>query len=555
MKKEAIDSLISSSKINGKTCSICNCVELPIDINTSKIYAIKNLKSIFNLKGTDYSEVITKCNCLKNNPRVHKLCILLNILYCFDLKCAECDTDYNLVITKKSNSKKKASNVCTLIFYSFINLIIYGACAYLALYPLVINKDYKECENKKIFENMFYYFAALIFIINTFCTYATFRGILCENPKDVHDYTIDIKDINESNKNQNRNNKKHYDLLYKFYRYFYKTQIRFLIEKKHKNIYICKGYGYYNKELKDLIIQNNKDKSNIFNNGGKDILNLNKKSDKNGLNSLINNKEGYFAEKSNGNDDNNNVENFKRSSTLKVKQANKNSDKDNEKDNKETKNKTANLPQVKNNNILSNMENNNRNKNEEEKVNLEKKINLIEEDNLKIGSNQKMNEGILLSDIPLDNNEKTEKNETKPKQENEKEDEINLNINININNSKNMSLYSDKTDPQNESVSSKKKNLSKSKNDLLKVQSKDQAYINNGEESKNESHSNKSKKQFYDLKYVESTELLKNEDNNNENEEKVKSGVDIQLKSELNNIFDDNNFNFLISSPLHNNGK
>ena len=112
MKNDVIDSLISANKFNNNLCSICKSEQLPIDINTSKNYEIKNLKSKLKLNEKDYSCIIKKCNCTKNSPRVHKLCILLNVVYGFSLKCPECNADYNIIVTKEINSKRKTLNLC-----------------------------------------------------------------------------------------------------------------------------------------------------------------------------------------------------------------------------------------------------------------------------------------------------------------------------------------------------------------------------------------------------------------------------------------------------------
>ena len=125
---------------------------------------------------------------------------------------------------------------------------------------------------------------------------------LIKNPSDTNSYAIEIKDINDQYKKRTY---KHYILLYKFFRSFYKTQTRYLITKKHKNIFISKGYGYFNKELKEMIIKNNLECEKELEeeiNGGDEILGLkenkadkkssNKDNDEKNSNNLI--------EKSNG---------------------------------------------------------------------------------------------------------------------------------------------------------------------------------------------------------------------------------------------------------------
>ena len=352
MRKD--DSLISENNFTRKnkpnTCSICNSDKLPLDISKKSKYEIKILLSRFKLKEAELSNLIKKCNCTKTSPKVHKLCILLNVLYNFELKCNECNTNYNIVVNHKKNSARNICKFCSLILYLLINIILYGSSAFLILYPLLINKD---CE-KKLF-HIYFFFGGLIFLLNSYFIYVTILSILYQNPEDINDYTVDVKDISEPNKNKNLD--KYFALLYKFYRYFYKTQIRYLIGKKHKNVYISKGYGYFNKDLKDLIIKNNKEifKERRPNNGGDDILNLNKKNnglnisqEKNKNNKNNKNNNNNLIEQSNGNIENN--ENVKRSSTL----IDNNNNKKKEPSNKNTNNNTANLPQLKKENDKKN---------------------------------------------------------------------------------------------------------------------------------------------------------------------------------------------------------
>ena len=74
-----------------------------------------------------------------------------------------------------------------------------------------------------------------------------------------------------------KKNNRNYNLLYRFFRYFYQSQIRYLITRKQRYIFIAKGYGYYNKELQDMIIKNNiacEKELEENNNGGDEILGL-----------------------------------------------------------------------------------------------------------------------------------------------------------------------------------------------------------------------------------------------------------------------------------------
>lgn len=157
MSKDFIDSLIPENNFTRKnkpnTCSICNSDKLPIDVSKKSKYEIKILLSRFKLKEAELSNLIKKCNCTKTSPKVHKLCILLNVLYNFELKCNECNTNYNIVVNHKKNSARNIYKFCSLILYLLINIILYGSSAFLILYPLLINKD---CE-KKLFHIYFFF--------------------------------------------------------------------------------------------------------------------------------------------------------------------------------------------------------------------------------------------------------------------------------------------------------------------------------------------------------------------------------------------------------------
>ena len=290
-----------------KDCSekeICKSDSLPDNIFQNR--EIKSLLAKFKVKNSEVSNLITKCKCSKNTPRAHKLCLLLNIIYNFELKCPECNTDYNLSVKILNIPAKKICNIIKLLLVLLINIIIYGACALLILYPLVIDKEYQNGEEKKMFFISFCFFGALLFLINIYLTYITFVMFLFKNPNDSNDYIMEVKDINDQNKNKNSD--KHYKLLYKFFRGFYGTQIRYLVSKKHRIIFISKGYGQFNKELQEIIIKNNiecEKEMEENNNGGEEILGLknnrinsksNKEKEKNNINNNV--------EKSNGNIDN-----------------------------------------------------------------------------------------------------------------------------------------------------------------------------------------------------------------------------------------------------------
>ena len=93
------------------TCAICH----KKSINIKKKH--NNLKKLFNnnLKDSELLELIKKCKCnnnknindIQNNENFqneaysHKLCIILKILFNFELKCKKCNTLYNIQVNKE----------------------------------------------------------------------------------------------------------------------------------------------------------------------------------------------------------------------------------------------------------------------------------------------------------------------------------------------------------------------------------------------------------------------------------------------------------------------
>ena len=539
MKNDLIGAIITSNQINNKnnpnSCSICKYDNLPINFSKNNKNEIKILITKFKFKESDFSVIIKKCKCSKN-PKAHKLCIILDIIYNFNLKCKECNADYNIVINQQKNTLKKVLNICSLIYFLFLNLIIYGVCFFLILYPLIINKNDNNDPEKNKFEHIYYFFGGLIFIINTFFIFVVVSSIIYNNSQDTKDYYIDIKDINEPNTNKNTD--KYYNILYKFYRYFYKTQIRFLIDKKYKSIYFSKGNANFNNEIKDIIIKNNieceKEQDNILNNGGDNILNINKNKNKNKSSNIINKNENENDnEQSNGNISSN----AKRQSSL-IEEVNKKK----EYNNKESKNNTGNLPQVKNNNTLSNNSINNINNN----INVSnKKNNDLITNGSEIQEREKKNEinkkkeiiEVINTDIDV---YKNEKGNLRLKEEN-KNNEENENENISINNISRNS--------KNSRISKNSKKLKKNYNSKTDI-SRIKFDKNIKEESKIETNSQIIKDN--DKKYIESTELFKNDNKEIKIEDNIKTSQN-ELIAEP--AVKDDNFNFLVSSPFHNIGK
>ena len=498
MKNYIINNLISGNEVYHRkmeyTCCLCKGDKLPDSVFQKR--EIKSLLSKFKMKQPDLSTLINKCNCTKNSPKAHKLCLLLNIIYNFELKCPECNTEYNISTKITNLSTQKILNLVALILVLLINIVFYGACVFLALYPFVIKKDFKDNPERKKYLNCFCFFAAVIFILNTFLIYITFSMFLVKNPNDSNRYTIEVKDINDQNK---KRTDRHYMLLYKFYRSFYKTQTRYLITKKHKNIFVSKGYGSFNKELREIIIKNNLEceKELEENNGGDDeILGLkenrsNKKSsNKDNDEKLSNN----LIEKSNGNIDNSN-----------------NSDEDDNKNNDESNNKMKGINNI-NSNLNLGSEKNNNKLNKSENESKSKKSNTSKKSNSEISdeSLKKKKKKIVIEIINTDK----QKNLSKITSLGEEQ--------------KNQDSESNKTKKSDSNTNNIKKNRNK-KNEI------------ESSSSKNKSEKNK--------KFEESKESL-----TNKKEEKQESSKKIKLVEDP-NIFNNDNEDLFISTPFHNNGK
>ena len=87
---------------------------------------------------------MTKCNCKNNNKKVHKICLLLNIIFNFDLNCKEFKANYNISISKNINTLKRFSKLCSLISLSLFHICIYAGAAFLVIYLHLINKNLKK---------------------------------------------------------------------------------------------------------------------------------------------------------------------------------------------------------------------------------------------------------------------------------------------------------------------------------------------------------------------------------------------------------------------------
>ena len=498
-------------KKNENICFICKSEKMPLNIEKIRGKKLKNIISKIIQNEANSSILINKCNCKNNKQKSHKICLILNIIFNFDLSCKECKSNYNISISKKINNYKKFYNICSFIFLLFFHIVLYGGAAFLILYIHLINKDIKQNFEENKLYHIYYFFAVIIFIINTLIIAVTFSSFLDKNNKDICNYDIEVKDINEDNKMKNSD--KIYELLYKFFRFFYHSQIRYLIERKQKHVYMSKGFGNFNKDIKDMIIKNKEEflQGNIFNNGGKeDILNINNKLKSEKIKSIK-------IEESNGkiNSDPEKFENLPNT---------KNEEEKNNESNKENEDKNI---------ILSEEKKSNNNSNN---INIEESLKNNDNDNINIIENEEN----------LDNkNDLIEREQIKEIEKNIKEEENQNKINEEKNN---MSIYSDKIQEEkitktffykkinnnnllgkSKTLISKKKSKKKNKKEKKEKYSQFQMKITEEEKSK---------------KYSDSTMLAKEKDKKNKIEE-----------TQNYQIIEDDPFDAIISAPARNIGK
>ena len=503
--KNIDESSISSYENGGIICSICKKDKISINSSEIKEKKIKELISIFDKKSLDPSILIKKCKCHNNTEKVHKFCLLLNIIFSFELKCNECKASYNIDLSKSKNKHKYLCNLISFIFLLLFHLILYAGSIFLMLFVLIINKNVKnDFEENKLY-NTYNFFGGIILIINSVLVLITFSYFLDKNNKDIYDYFIDVKDINEQNK-IDKNSNKFYSLLYKYYRCFYNSQIRYLIGKKQEYMYISKGYGYFNKDLKEYIKKSNeeikmkkedKNREEIkLNNGAEDILSLNVEKGKKILNETQKNnntvnKRNNSIEESNGININK-IENNK----IEIKQKNEEEEKNDNKD--KDKEKDISEKRVNNDNYKVN-------ENNENKENKENKENVIKDEFEEKVDNQNNLKNEEKVDINLNDEEKMKENK-------EKEDESKKASVITFNK---LSVISNKVLDRFSRTSLFKKVLKKN-NDLL---GKSKTLINNDKKRKRrKSKKSKREKQVFkkieetsEKKYIDSTLLIRAE--------------------------------------------
>ena len=281
MKELLDEEKIESSLI----CSICHKKSLDIKQNNS------NLKRIFNesFKNTELSEIIQICRCKntininkkdKRNSYIyaHRYCILLKILFNFEIKCEVCNTIFNIKIEKKIDNKKKIYLFIAFLVIYMMHLLIYLFCMFL-LFINVVLKGYKKIPYKHIWP----FLGVILFFINSlFLYFSIIKNVKLSNIY-FYKYSFNIFDINKVNQKFINEDSELYKLAEEFYQWFYCQSIINLLINKNKKFIINKGNNIYNNNLREYIKKNNIDfirfvrndldlKYNIQNNDTKDII-------------------------------------------------------------------------------------------------------------------------------------------------------------------------------------------------------------------------------------------------------------------------------------------
>ena len=280
--KESLDEEKEESSL---ICSICHKNSLDIKQNNS------NLKRIFNeiFKNAEFSELIQICKCKNtininktkkrdSNIYTHRYCILIKILFNFEIKCDVCNTIFNIKIEKKIDIKKKIYLFIAFLIIYMMHLLIYLFCMFL-LFINVILKKYIKIPYKHICP----FFAVIFFFINSLFLYFSINKNIKLKNIYFYKYSFNIFDINKMNKKFINEDSELYKLVQEFYQWFYSQSIINLLINKNKKFMIYKGNYLYNNNLREYINKNNIDfikfirkdldlKDNIQNNDTKDII-------------------------------------------------------------------------------------------------------------------------------------------------------------------------------------------------------------------------------------------------------------------------------------------
>lgn len=239
-------------------CSICHKTKL----NLKKTYSKFNKVFKDNLKDNDLSDLIKKCNCnnkdkikIYNNNEiyVHKYCILIKIIYNFEIKCEKCNTLYNIKIDKKKDKNKKIFLFATFLIIYLIHLFIYLFCLFL-LFINVILKEYIVI----YYKHLCFFFAIILLFLNTIFLYFSINKNI-QTCKKKYKYNINIFDLVSSNDHPCCINAENgfYKLLFEFYEWFYNQPMKNILTNINKKFINNKLHFFSINSIQKYIKENN----------------------------------------------------------------------------------------------------------------------------------------------------------------------------------------------------------------------------------------------------------------------------------------------------------
>ena len=284
---------------SNKICSICNKNILDTKNINSKM--MKIFKDIF--KDVELDEIIKKCNCdnkkfnIENegneyNIYTHKYCILLKIIFNFEIKCETCNSIYNIKIYKIIDKNKKLCIIITFLIIYILHLFIYLFCMFL----LFINDIIKDLIIT--YKHIFTFFGVILFLINSLFLYFSIQKNIAKCKISIYKYSINICDMDKIN-----NENELFKFMSEFYQWLYNQSTLNLLINKSKKFIINNIKKSNFKEIQKYIKKNN-----IISEIELENTNKNKKVDIEPQDNKINNSKDKILFDNNYDNDNNNCD-------------------------------------------------------------------------------------------------------------------------------------------------------------------------------------------------------------------------------------------------------
>ena len=295
------------NKKNCLICSICNKKNLDIKLKNTKIKKLIN----DNFNKLELTELIKKCKCnnniKSNNIYAHRYCILLKIIFNFEIKCGKCNTLYNIKIDKKIDKIKKIIICVTFLIIYIVHLSIYIFSIFLLFIKVILKENIII-----IYKHLYIFFGIIILIINSIFLYFSIINNIQKTKYYIYKYSINIFDILTSNGNNCliNNESEFYKLILEFYQWFYNQSVKNLLTNINKKNIFNKEQLSYNNSFQEYINKNNIEiniSDNNQNNKNIDVKKQENKSEKNDNND--NSKNIIIINNDNDNNDNNDNDN------------------------------------------------------------------------------------------------------------------------------------------------------------------------------------------------------------------------------------------------------